>query len=560
MKLLNKRIGLGEALLGITPFRLWSRHIWGHWPIYMLGIVTVFLTNLSEVLLPKFIQWILDDLMAGKKDFTDWFLALFSVLLIQILGRVGWRQSFGQQTHRVASKLKSLLWDRAKYLPKHRLESDLSPGELMNIAAGDIGICRSSFGFTLVGTFDFIFLVSLTLISMLSINVETTLWALFIMPTLPYFLTKIARREYQQHQVAQKSLSELTDLATQSVSTVRLQRLTQTENYWRSKLIGAADDYRGKRYEVLKTSLSFIPISGIAPLISYAILLAVTIPKTFSGEMSIGAFVAMQSYIFLIQSPMQELGFIISEWQQGFASMDRVTRTFGEKEEPQLRAGGQPIKETETCFQIENLSFAYSNDLPPLFKNFSLCLKKGGRLGIKGAIGSGKSTLLQILSGFEKRYSGSVKLFGEDIHKYSHESLRNTVSIVPQKPFLFADTVRNNVNLQQNLTDDQVWRYLELACLADDIRKFPEGLDTKLGEWGVNLSGGQKQRLTLARALARQSQVLLLDDCLSAVDTVTEEKILKNLHTHLSDITLVWVAHRSSTLRHCETILEFPLT
>jgi ATP-binding cassette subfamily B protein len=134
--------------------------------------------------------------------------------------------------------------------------------------------------------------------------------------------------------------------------------------------------------------------------------------------------------------------------------------------------------------------------------------------------------------------------------------LRSYIGHVSQKPFLFADSIRVNVAMNNELTDEEIWRYLELAGLKDDVELFGDKLDTQLGEWGINLSGGQKQRLTLARALAAKPKVLFLDDCLSAVDTITEEKILKNLDQHLKDVTLVWVAHRKSTLKYCNHTFE----
>ena len=152
--------------------------------------------------------------------------------------------------------------------------------------------------------------------------------------------------------------------------------------------------------------------------------------------------------------------------------------------------------------------------------------------------------------------TGSVELYGRPFSAYSHEHLRNYIGYVHQKPFLFADSIRVNVAVDGQLSDEEIWNFLELAGLKEDVEAFPDKLDTQLGEWGINLSGGQKQRLTLARALARRPQLLFLDDCLSAVDTITEEKILKNLDQHLKDVTLIWVAHRKSTLKYCNHTFE----
>jgi len=160
------------------------------------------------------------------------------------------------------------------------------------------------------------------------------------------------------------------------------------------------------------------------------------------------------------------------------------------------------------------------------------------------------------MAGLEQNFRGEVLFSGEDIKSYSHVSLRDNIKLVNQKNFLFSDTVRNNISLNQKLTDEELWHYLDVAGVATDVRTFSNGLDTALGEWGVNLSGGQKQRLTLARALAAKPKVLFLDDCLSAVDTVTERKILSSLDKELKGKSVIWVAHRESTLKYCDKILE----
>src|SRR5690606_7871662 len=175
-----------------------------------------------------------------------------------------------------------------------------------------------------------------------------------------------------------------------------------------------------------------------------------------------------------------------------------------------------------------------------------------------GPIGTGKSTLLSIMSGLERRLdTGKVEFLGKNFDEYSHHDLRRMISVVPQKPFLFAETIASNVRMDLNLTDEEVWHVLWVAGLDEDVKGFPKQLETPLGEWGINLSGGQKQRLTLARALARKPRVLFMDDCLSAVDTVTEEKILSRLNRELKGLTAVWVAHRESTLKYCDRIVRF---
>ena len=562
MNIYKRPIKLEGALAGVPSTSLWLSHMQTHAAEYALGVFSVFCTNITEVAIPKIVQHTLDVFTIAAPTLNRiheahrFFWIFVGVVVVQFIGRIGWRLTLGQQTHLVAARMKSLLWDRARYFPRARLDNDLTPGELMNVATGDVGTSRFVFGFTLVGTTDFMFLLVFTTLAMLSIDVELTLWSLGILPVLPFFLDKLARTESRQHKDAQASLSSLTDLASQAVSTVRLQRVSQTGPFWEKKLRASADDYRGKRFDVVKTGLAFIPITGVAPLISYLLLLLIGVKKVVSGDLTIGSFVAMQSYIFMIQGPMIELGVIISEWQRCFTSLDRVTNIWAQPEAEGLRSGGRTPVMQNTVFEVEALNFKYPGSSQSIVRNVNFNLRRGERLGIKGPIGTGKSTLLQILSGFERNFEGSVKLLGDDIRNYSHSELRKWIAVVPQKPFLFADTIRNNLALNRSCSDEEIWRLLSISGLDEDVRGFTDGLNTKLGEWGINLSGGQKQRLTLARALAAKPSILLLDDCLSAVDTLTEEKILSNLDREIKDLTAVWVAHRSSTLRYCDQFLE----
>lgn len=559
MKNQNNPVQLEGALRGFPSRTLWIRHLKNHWPTYVLGSLAIFATDVTEVMIPKIVQWSIDSIRLKGDNLLELVGLFVGVLLLQFVGRIVWRQTLGQQTHYVAAQMKSKLWNRARYLPQSRLESDLSPGELMNVATGDVGVARFTFGFSWVGTLDFIALIIMTVTSMCLIDWKLALLLLSPNPLLPFFLNRLSKRESQQHKVAQESLSALTDLAAQAVGTAKLQRLSQSNAFWVKRLYEAASEYRKKRVAVVFTSIDFIPYTGIAPLISFALLVYFGVPKVISGELSLGAFVALQTYVFMIQVPLFELGTLISEWQRGFSSLDRITHTFSQKESDGLRSGGIQPTLTPAVYSIKNLSFAFPGGTT-LFKNLSLNIKQGERLGIYGAIGTGKSTFIQILAGFETRFQGEVQLYGKEIKHYSHAALRNILAVVPQKPFLFADTLFSNIQMNREYSEEEIWHFLELAGLADDIKQFPDKLQTKLGEWGVNLSGGQKQRMTLARALATKPEILLLDDCLSAVDTVTEEKILNNLDKHLKNTTLVWVAHRASTLRYCSAKIEFSNT
>lgn len=547
-------------------YALLRGHLLGRFGFYSVGIGAVVLSNLCDVLLPKFGQWVVDLAVGApipaifsaeskSRSFDIILAALLVTILVQALARRYWRLYLGQETHRVSAAFKSLIWRYARRLPRYRLETDLNTGALMNVATSDVGNARLNFGWSLIALTDGIFLSVLILVSMLIIDLELALWAFAIIPFFPYATYVLAGREYRQHGIAQEALSRLNELCTQAVSTVKLQRLTQTSDFWNARLLRSADAFRLERLAVVFISLSFMLLLGAVPIFCYVILFYLGTQKVFDGQLTPGELVALQGYIFMLKGPLGEMGFAIAEWQQGMASIERISDVLGQPSEPAL-SGGEDVRACPgPVYRVEQLSFAFE-DGRRLFSDVDFVVEAGGRLGLRGPIGSGKSAVVDILAGFRRQFQGKVELYGQDIRSYRHESLRGILSVVPQKPFLFADTIRNNLLLNRSISEAEIWHWLEIAGMADEVRRFPNGLDTQLGEWGINLSGGQKQRLTLARALVSRPNILLLDDCLSAVDTVTEERILLALDRELRETTLVWVAHRRSTLRFCNHVIE----
>jgi ATP-binding cassette, subfamily B, multidrug efflux pump len=547
--------------------RLWTTFIWKNKLVYFIGIMMVMLTNAMQVFSTRLIGWILDfftkqEIPQILQEASKWdtFYKLFWLLLtsrmIITIGRWGWRITLARQTHRASSMLRANIWDNVRFFHKHDLDKNYTKGVLMNASTSDVNSGRFIFGFTLVAVVDVFFLGILTVVTMLMIHIPMTLMSLVVMIFLPVIVKKLSELEITKYEVAQNTLSKFNDLSSQVVATMRLQRLTQTGDYWEKRLNESGKDYQNKRYNLLKTSLKYIPIMGGTSIASYVVLFSLGIGLVTTGEMSIGNFVAMQGLIFLLQDPLMEIGFIISELRKGFTSLERLTKIFYNNTDSSLNSTGEEISHHAEVLNLKNLSFKFDKAEEYLFKDLNLTLFHKDRLGITGAIGTGKSTLVNILSGLQRDFDGVVSLAGKNFNDYSHNELRKYISQVHQKPFLFAESIKNNISMDQTFSDDEIWRILDISGLKQDVEKFEHGIETSLGEWGINLSGGQKQRLTLARALSRKPKLLFLDDCLSAVDTITEEQILKNLDSELKDTTLVWVAHRKSTLKYCNKYLH----
>ncbi|TDJ04693.1 MAG: ABC transporter ATP-binding protein [Deltaproteobacteria bacterium] len=552
-------------------FNIWLSFLKKRGPIYAVGIVAVLLTNIAQVATTRIFGFLVDFFSSNKLPsffnfdpslplieqrhiFVHLFWLLLGTRFLLTLGRFGWRITLARQTHHSSSFLREKIWESVAYFKLKDLDRGFTKGVLMNNSNSDVNSARFLFGFSLIALIDVVFLGVFTFWAMLTINVELSMVSLIVLFYLPIIIKKLTVVEIKKYEDAQEHLSQFDDLTSQSVSSIRLQRITQTGKYWVERLIKRADQYRNKRLSAVFTNLMFIPVMGAATFLSFLVLFVMGIGYTLNGTMSIGDFVAMQGLIVLLQDPLGELGFIISEWRKGFTSLDRLNKIYLNEKDSSLLNKGTALIKQDYILEVEHLGFNYDHG-KEIIKDLSFSMNQGDRLGIKGPIGAGKSTLVKLLAGFEREHRGVIKFHGKSYDEYSHIDLRKGITLVPQKPFLFAGPIRQNVGMDYKLSDQEIWYFLELADLKSDVEGFKEGLDTELGEWGINLSGGQKQRLTLARALARKPEFLLLDDCLSAVDTVTEEKILKNLDRELSDSSLIWVAHRDSTLKYCNKIL-----
>ena len=542
--------------------KFYQRSLTEHWLWYPLGFVSLFVTNVTEVLTPKFIQWALDtvastgDIASRVQRLDHLAIGFAAALLIGAVGRFGWRQSLARQTHVAGRDLKLRLWDVLRYLPLPMFQR-YPLGDLMNRATGDWSASRQIHGFTLVTTFDLVFFTMLAVASMLMIDAEMALFCLVVFPFLPRVILRLARIERDQHRYAQEKLGSLSEHISQALIAIRLARATASDRIWEQALDREAREYADRRFEVAKTGWKIFPLGAIPTLIAYAVLLIWGVRKIESGSLTVGEFVALQSYVLMLQAPLFELGEIIAEWQRGFASLGRLVEIFDLKRlgDRQLSRQATPaIASAQSLVQVVNLHFAYP-EVEPVLRGLDLDVRIGETVGIAGPIGAGKSTLLRLIAGLIDPPSHAILLAGQDIREISRTWLAQQVTMVPQRAFLFAGSIRYNLQLDGEFSDDALWAVLRLVHLEDDIRKFEGGLEATVGEWGVNLSGGQKQRLALARALLRKRRLLLLDDCLSAVDAVTEEAILEALRAQLGgERAIIWVAHRTSTLRLCDRV------
>lgn len=557
---------LASPIPGVKGMALLFDHLKERKAVYFSGIAAVLLTNCCEVALPKCIQWCVNVIEGNQiprllqsghpeGDLRNIFILLLTVLLLQAISRRRWRLTLGQETHRAAFMIKSAIWERVRLFPIRRIETDLTIGTLMNVATSDVATARVNFGWLFIGIADALFLTTLTVVAMVGINPRLAAYTGLVFVTLPITTYSLIKLQHAKHHEAQGALSLLNDLCTKAVSTLRLQKLTQTGEHWTRTLTSEADSYRKIRLQGVEISLRFLLVMEAAPLLAYALLLALSLQEVLKGSLSIGGFIAFQSYIFILQNPLYGLANAITLWQKGRASIERISEVLNVEQSGEFNNQEESVDSFD--YSLTSVSFSYGSEkfqLGPL----TLDIGEGERLGVQGEIGTGKSTLISLLSGAIQEFSGTITIGGREIRSLPYSSLRSSVGIVPQRPFIFSGTIRENIALDLTLSDEEIWHYLEVVSLRAEVEALPLGLNAILGEFGVNLSGGQKQRITIARALARKPRIVLLDDCLSAVDTVTEARILDALEAELEGKTVIWCAHRRSTLSRCTKILQLP--
>jgi ATP-binding cassette subfamily B multidrug efflux pump len=554
-----------------SALRLFWGYLGRRWLQYLLGGLLVGLTCVTEVLFPKILQWIIDGLSGApipevfsKPSFERGLYWLWGglvlVWLVQGVSRRYWRIFLGRENSYVEVSLRASLWQRVCLLPSSRLQADLSLGAIMNLSASDVKTARQILGWSLLSLFDMLFLGSFALLAMASIDFELTLYALLVLIPFAFVMRSLQTKEHRQHLRAQQCLTEYSDLASQAIASIKLQKITVSESLWRARCDQSAGSYRDARAEVLNTNLLSYLLMGTAGVLAYAVLFWLGISRLQQEQISVGEFIALQSYLLLLQGPLAEAGYLLSEYQRGFASLKRIAEALRAEPDPYLLGTGEaqhalPAQASEPAL-LEARILCIRRADRSIVRDFSFVLQPGQWLGIQGRIGSGKSLLLDVLAGIEPASAGEVLLQGQRLSALSHQQRAAMISLVPQRPFLFATSIRENLLLDYEASDQELWQVLRWAALEDEVRALPQGLESRLGEWGITLSGGQKQRLTIARALLRRPPILLLDDCLSAVDTRTEEVILGHLRSALAKTSVIWVAHRASTLRFCSQVLE----
>ena len=428
-------------------------------------------------------------------------------------------------------------------------------GDLMNRISEDVGKVRMYVGPAIMYTINTITLFAVAIIYMIDRSPTLTLYTLLPLPFLSVAIYKLSRLINKRSTIVQQSLSTLSTYSQETFSGISVIKSYGIEPRTNTEFENLSAENRQKQINLTKVQALFFPMMILLIGVSNLIVIYVGGMQYMNGEIEkIGTIAEFIIYVNMLTWPVATVGWVTSLLQQAEASQERINEFLNT--EPDIKNTATELTPIKGDIEFKNVSFVYPDTNIEALKDVSFSLKSGQTLAILGKTGSGKSTILDLIGRLYDINNGSILIDNTEISKLNLFSLRESIGYVPQDAFLFSDTIKNNIKFgKEDATEDEVIEAAKNARVHKNIIDFSNGYDTVLGERGITLSGGQKQRVFIARAIIKKPDILLFDDCLSAVDTETEEKILKNLVKLTKDKTTIIVSHRVSSAKNADQII-----
>lgn len=532
-----------------------KRHKWQ----YLGGIVTLFILDFANLYIPKVTGVITDGLAARTMDKNGVLKNIGIILAIGFtlaVGRFLWRYFIFGAARSIEHEVRDNMFAHLETLDVEYY-NEHKTGDLMTRFTSDLNAVRMAIGPAVIAAFDAIVMTVMVIGQMMVyVNVKLTLAAIIPMVFIAageLYFGKIMQKYFLERQEA---VSDLTDFVQESFSGVRVVKAFVRERSQIKAFARANAMTQKKNLKIAKLQSIVMPLLDVVIGISSLITLLYGGYLALTGEITVGRFVAFNQYIMMLVWPMLACGEAINMFSQGGAGIRRIQEVFEQQPEIADREDAAPVGTIRGDIRLNHLTFIHRGHSEPTLKDISLDIRAGTTLAVIGRTGNGKSTLVNLLLHLYNAKPGMIFIDGRDINTIPLKELRESIAYVPQDNFLFSDTLKSNIAFG---TDDQemeeIIRATKTACIHDNIIAFPDGYETIVGERGVTLSGGQKQRSSIARALKKDAPILILDDALSAVDTDTEEKILKNLRENRRGKTTILIAHRISTIQNADLIL-----
>ncbi|WP_242133183.1 ABC transporter ATP-binding protein [Aestuariivivens marinum] len=428
-------------------------------------------------------------------------------------------------------------------------------GDLMNRISEDVGRVRMYVGPALMYSINTITLFVIVIIYMVNASPKLTLYTILPLPILSVIIYKLSKEIHHRSTVVQEYLSKLSTYTQESFSGISVIKAYGIEPLTNKNFNELALESKEKQISLTRVQAWFFPMMILLIGASNLLVIYIGGMQYINGEIeSLGTIAEFIIYVNMLTWPVATVGWVTSIVQQAEASQKRINEFL--KLEPEIKNKVENPTEIDGDIVFSNVSFVYDDTNIQALNNISFTIKKGETLAILGKTGSGKSTILDLIGRLYDINAGSITINNTPIDQLNLNNLRNSIGYVPQDAFLFSDSIKNNIKFgNEDATDDDVVLAAKKAYVHKNIVNFKNGYNTVLGERGITLSGGQKQRVSIARAIIKSPKILLFDDCLSAVDTETEEKILKNLNKISSNKTTVIVSHRVSSVKNADKII-----
>lgn len=540
----------------LTLKGFFKEHKWS----YVIGIFWLLLIDGIQLTIPL-IYKALADAFDNRTITTNAIIKYASLIiiigLITAVGRYFWRMYIIGSSRNLEYYLRKKIFNHLLTLSPNYFNTHKT-GDLMAHATNDINAVRMAAGPGTVMIVDSTFMMVLSLIMMVrTTSLRFAAVTLFVLPFIIVFVTIFGRLIHKRFRLVQESYSNLTDTIQESFSGIRVVKSFVQEDLEFDNFNKVNQDNLNKNLNLVKLSALFRPLIQFVSSISFLLVILYGGREVMLNRISLGDFIAFNSYLVLIVWPMMALGRVINVLQRGAASLDRINVILDE--EPEIVNAKNPIELYEPSGKIEfnNVSFKYQNTDKYAIKDINFTLESGKSLALVGRTGSGKSTIVNLILRLYDIEEGEIKFDNINIKDLSLESLRGNIGYVPQDNFLFSTTLKENIgfSFDDDLDKDDVIDASKMAEVYDNIIEFPKGFKTILGERGVTLSGGQQQRTSIARALVKEPALLILDDSLSSVDTETEEKILNNLKEIMKIKSTIIISHRISTIKDSDQII-----
>ncbi|WP_186176286.1 ABC transporter transmembrane domain-containing protein [Vibrio jasicida] len=527
------------------------------WKHYVGSILLFAVISALQLIPPKAVGIIVDGVVDNTletRTLVMWLLGLIVLFFAIYACRILWRIWLFGASWELGTILRNRLYRHLSTQPPRFFER-FKTGDLMARGTNDVrNIVMTAGEGVLTAADSLITGIAVLIVMVTQVSWKLTVMALLPMPFLAVIIFFIVRILHKRFKIAQEAFSSMSDMTQESLNGVRMLRAFGLENQEQQRFEDVVDDTGAKNIAVARVDARFDPAIQITIGMSFFLSVASGAYLVDKGDITLGDLTAFTMYLGLMIWPMLAFAFLFNILERGSAAWNRLQEIFDEQ--PEIISGEKSLGKQPLPLNIKIDEFYWSKNLPAALTDLYVTLEPGKMLGIAGPVGSGKSTLLTLLLRQHDMDNGTIQFGDINIKDAVLPEWRNRFAVVNQSPFLFSKSIFDNIALgNPDASKDEVYRAAKLACIHDDIEKFPEGYQTEVGEKGITLSGGQKQRIAIARAMLLNAQVLVLDDALSAVDGRTEHQILKNLETYYRNQSLIVIAHRLTALEAAEEII-----